>query len=62
MNIDVIRRATLLAACLISVGCQRKIADKDSPPFRVIATDAGFEAPDGVAAGLRHIVFRESRI
>jgi hypothetical protein len=57
MNIDVILRATLLAACLISVGCQRKIAEKEAPPFRIIAMDAGFEAPDGVAAGLRHIVF-----
>jgi len=57
MNIDVILRATLLAACLISVGCQRKIAEKEAPPFRIIATDAGFEAPDGIAAGLRHIVF-----
>jgi hypothetical protein len=57
MNIDAIRRATLLAVCLVSVGCQRKIAEKETPPFRIIATDAGFEAPDGVAAGLRHIVF-----
>jgi hypothetical protein len=30
---------------------------KEAPPFRIIATDAGFEAPDGIAAGLRHIVF-----
>ena len=57
MNIDAIRRATLLVACLVSVGCQTKIAEKEAPPFRIIATDAGFEAPNGVAAGLRHIVF-----
>jgi len=57
MNIDAIRRATLLVACLVSVGCQRKIAEKEAPPFRIIATDAGFDAPNDVAAGLRHIVF-----
>ena len=39
------------------IRCQRKIAEKETPPFRIIATDAGFEAPDRVAAGLRHIVF-----
>jgi hypothetical protein len=47
----------LSVACLGSVACQAKVAEKDAPPFRIIATDAGFEAPDGVAAGLRHIVF-----
>ena len=26
-------------------------------PIRIVATDAGFEAPDVVAAGLRHVVF-----
>ena len=50
-------RATLLAACLFSVSCQRKSAEKETPPFRIIATDAGFEAPRGVAAGLRHVIF-----
>jgi hypothetical protein len=45
-----------LAVCLLSVGCHRKSADEASL-FRIIATDAGFEAPDSVAAGLRHIVF-----
>ena len=50
-------RATLLAACLLSVSCQRKSAEKETPPFRIIATDAGFEAPPGVAAGLRHVIF-----
>jgi hypothetical protein len=57
MNIDATRRAMLVAACLISVGCHRKVVEKDTPPFRIIATDAGFDAPNGVAAGLRHIVF-----
>jgi hypothetical protein len=57
MNIDATRRAMLVAACLISVGCHRKVVEKDTPPFRIIATDAGFDAPNGIAAGLRHIVF-----
>jgi hypothetical protein len=57
MNIDATRRAMLVAACLISVDCHRKVVEKDTPPFRIIATDAGFDAPNGVAAGLRHIVF-----
>ena len=54
VKIDFIRLTTLLAACLISVGCQEK---KESAPFRIIATDAGFDAPDTVPAGLRHIIF-----
>jgi hypothetical protein len=57
MNIDATRRAMLVAACLISISCHRKVVEKDTPPFRIIATDAGFDAPNGVAAGLRHIVF-----
>jgi hypothetical protein len=57
MNIDAIPQAMLVAACLISVGCHKKVAEKDIPPFRIIATDAGFEAPSSVSAGLRHIVF-----
>ena len=54
MKIDFISSAALVAACLISVGCQEK---KNTAPFRIIATDAGFNAPDTVPAGLRHIIF-----
>jgi hypothetical protein len=54
VKIDFISSATLLAACLISIGCQEK---KKTAPFRIIATDAGFDAPDTVPAGLRHIIF-----
>jgi hypothetical protein len=57
MKLDAICRAVLSVACLVSVGCQAKIAEKDAPTFRIVATDAGFEAPDRVAAGLHHIVF-----
>ena len=54
MKIDFIGSATLVAVCLISVGCQEK---KDIAPFRIIATDAGFNAPDRIPAGVRHIIF-----
>ena len=54
VKIDFISSAALVAACLISVGCQEQ---KDTAPFRIIATDAGFDAPDTVPTGLRHIIF-----
>jgi len=54
---NAICRATLMAACLLTVSCQRRGAEEEVPPFRIIATDAGFEAPAGVAAGLRHVTF-----
>jgi hypothetical protein len=56
-NIDPIRRVILLVVGLLSLGCQRQVADKEVPPFPIVATDAGFEAPDKLASGLRHIVF-----
>jgi hypothetical protein len=56
MNSDAILRFTLLAACLLGVSCQKKIAGKETPPFRIIATDAGFQAPDNIPAGLRHVI------
>ena len=57
MSIDEIRLATLFAGCLLSCACQRQVVEKEAPPFRIVARDAGFEAPDKLAAGLRHIVF-----
>jgi hypothetical protein len=57
MNVGCANRAALLIVCLLSFACQRQIVEKAAPPFRIVATDAGFEAPDTVAAGLRHIVF-----
>lgn len=45
----------VLSACaLLIAGCG---AQKDAPPVRIIAIDRAYEAPQGVAAGLRHIVF-----
>jgi hypothetical protein len=48
---------TLIAAviCLGSVGCREQEREKAS--FHIVATDAAFEAPDKVPAGLRHILF-----
>src|SRR6266513_4696751 len=57
MNMNAICRTTLIAVCLLTVSCQRRGAEEEVPPFRIIATDAGFEAPAGVAAGLRHVTF-----
>jgi hypothetical protein len=37
-------------------GCPKKNARTETPPFRIIATDAGFQAPDNMPAGLRHVV------
>lgn len=57
MKIAAILGSTLIAAGLISGGCERKVFENDLPPFRILARDTGFEAPNSVAAGLRHIVF-----
>ena len=45
----------LAAACLISGGCDNKVAGKEPPPFRIVAKDAGFQAPVAIVAGIRHI-------
>ena len=52
-----IRVVILAAACLISVGCEKRVAGKQIPPFRIIATENGFEAPAAIVAGIRHIIF-----
>ena len=49
--------AAAAAASFALAGCHSKIAAKSDTPFRIIATDAGFDAPDIVPAGLRHIIF-----
>jgi hypothetical protein len=57
MNVRAIRWATLLAVHLLGFGCQKQLVEKELALFRIVAKDAGFEAPDKLAAGLRHIVF-----
>jgi len=47
----------VLTACLVTLGCGSKAAKESSGPFRIVATDTGFEAPKEVPAGLRHILF-----
>lgn len=49
--------AACMAVCVLSAGCNSRNAQTTAPPFRIIATDAGFEAPDSVPAGMRHIVY-----
>jgi len=51
MKIGATRWATLLTVYLLSFGCQRHVADKEVPPFQIVAMDTGFEAPDRLAAG-----------
>ena len=48
---------TAAGLCLASVGCRPQTGEKERASFRIIATDAAFEAPDNVPAGLRHILF-----
>jgi hypothetical protein len=42
---------------LTSVGCSRQTEHEKAAPFRIIATDSGFKAPDAVPIGWRHIVY-----
>src|SRR2546423_2483370 len=57
MIMNAVCRATLMAAYLLTISCQRRDTEKEIRPFRIIAKDTGFEAPAGVAAGLRHVIF-----
>ena len=56
MNISVLPWSILAILCFISAGCDRRVLEMDTP-FRIVATDAGFEAPEHVPSGMRHIVF-----
>jgi len=56
MNRNAILHSTLMAAGLIGFGCQKQGAGYESSPFRIIATDTGFQAPNTMSAGLRHVV------
>jgi hypothetical protein len=53
------RIQTLIATalCLGSAGCRPQASEKDRASFHIVATDAAFEAPAKVPAGLRHILF-----
>ena len=44
----------LFACVFLAAGCGTK---QETPPVRIVALDGAFEAPQGVAAGLRHIIF-----
>jgi hypothetical protein len=42
------------AAAFLAAGCG---TEKETPPVRIVALDRSFEAPQGIAAGMRHIIF-----
>jgi hypothetical protein len=56
MNMGVPRWSILAVLCFISAGCHTGVLEKDTS-FQIVATDAGFDAPERVASGMRHIVF-----
>ncbi len=47
----------LISVCLITCNCSRHEQRDSAAPFKIIATDSGFEAPEAVPIGLRHIIF-----
>jgi len=47
----------LLLASLFVAGCGHAAAARPDTAIRIVATDRGFEAPQRMSAGLRHIVF-----
>lgn len=48
--------AAIVICCLSVAACQEKPA-REASEFRIISTDSGFEAPDRIASGVRHVVF-----
>src|SRR6266571_5927613 len=50
-------RVLVILLSFVSCGCHSKLSRERTAPFKIVATDAGFEAPDLIPAGLRHIVF-----
>src|SRR6476661_7126757 len=52
-----IGKFSLLIACLSGVSCHRPSPHVEAAPFRIVATDAGFDAPESVPAGMRHISY-----
>jgi hypothetical protein len=48
----------MVVVLLLGAGCDHAARrNSRQTTFRIVATDAGFEAPDAVPIGLRHIVF-----
>jgi hypothetical protein len=55
MACDKIPAVGLVLICLLELSCRPAI--KEPPPFHIVATDSGFEAPARLAAGMRHIIY-----
>src|SRR6266571_5260332 len=56
MNMSAFHCSILAILCFISAGCHTRVFETDTP-FRIVAKDAGFDAPERVASGMRHIIF-----
>jgi hypothetical protein len=57
MNLGIARHLFALASLISIASCRPASTETEKPSFPIIATDAGFEAPETVPAGIRHIVF-----
>jgi hypothetical protein len=57
MDLHTAIRVLMILLSLVRCGCRSKLGRERTAPFKIVATDACFEAPDVVPAGLRHIVF-----
>ena len=44
----------LISVVFVAAGCGTQ---EETPPVRIVALDRSFEAPQGIAAGMRHIIF-----
>jgi len=53
--VSTVRRLAATAACIISFGAWRPALSAEE--LRIVETDQGFEAPQSVSAGLRHLVY-----
>src|SRR5205085_7941933 len=55
MACDKLPPVALVIVCLLELSCRPTV--KEPAPFHIVATDAGFEAPARLAAGMRHIIY-----
>jgi hypothetical protein len=57
MDVHSAIRVLMILLSFLSCGCHSKLGSERTTPFKIVATDAGFEALGLMPAGLRHIVF-----
>ena len=56
MNRSPLPCSILVVSCFIGAGCHTRALETDTP-FRIVATDTEFEAPERIPSGMRHIIF-----